>query len=78
MPHPMHGYGAWCLGWWEAERDRGPSPPGNGGGCMVLFVCLVGLFALSCFRVAFETGNGMGIVLGLAVIAGLVKGMNNR
>lgn len=78
MPHPMRGYGAWCLGWYEAERDRGGGggPPGNNGGCMVLFMCLVGLFALSCFRVAFETGNMMGVLLGLAVIAGLVKGLN--
>lgn len=70
----MRGYAFWCMGW--DENDPSPGPPGNNGGCMVLFMCLVGLFALSCFRVAFETGNMMGVLLGLAVIAGLLKGLN--
>lgn len=73
--HRMRGYGAWCMGWEEGERNPGGPPPNNNSGCMLLFAGLVILLALSCFKVAFETGNGMGILLGIAVIAGLVKGM---
>jgi hypothetical protein len=34
------------------------------------------LVVFSFFKVALETGNGMGIILGLAVVAGVIKGMS--
>lgn len=69
----MRGYGSWCMGWREGERRSGGGG-GDGGGCGTLAAVLFfGLLAFSCFKVAVETGNIMGVVLGLAVIAGVVK-----
>jgi hypothetical protein len=73
--HRMRGYGSWCMGWRDAERNPGP-PPGNNGGCGILFFGFMALVVFSFFKVALETGNGMGIILGLAVVAGVIKGMS--
>ena len=73
--HKMRGYGAWCQGWNDAERRSGPPSPGNGG-CGMWVLAFMLLLAFSFFKVALETGNGMGLVLGIAVIAGVLKGMN--
>lgn len=73
----MRGYGSWCLGWKEAERNPGP-PQGNGG-CGTVAVCgFVILIALSSFKVALETGSGMAVLIGIAVIAGLAQGLTKK
>lgn len=67
--HRMRGYGAWCAGWREGERRGG----GGGGGPGIFFYGFMLLVVLSFFKVALETGNPMAFVLGLAVIAGVIK-----
>lgn len=64
--HRMRGYGVWCAGWREGER-RG------GGGPGIFFYGFMLLVVFSFFKVALETGNPMAFVLGLAVIAGIIK-----
>lgn len=66
----MRGYGSWCMGWKEAERLP-PGPPGNGPG--IFFYCIVGLIVLTCGKVALETGNPAALLIGLGIIAGVMK-----
>ena len=68
--HRMRGYGAWCMGWNEAERTKYQPSNNSGGGCLILFFVLV---ALCFFKVAIETGNAMGVLLGIAVLVGAFK-----
>jgi len=73
----MRGYGAWCMGWNEGGRKRF-TPPSNNGGCGVFLLGFGILFLISCLKVSFETGNPMGLFLGIAVIAGIFKGLANQ
>lgn len=68
----MRGYGAWCMGWNEAERTKyRPSNNNNSGsGCLIIFFVLL---AFCFFKVAFETGNFLGFLFGLAVLVGAFK-----
>ena len=71
--HRMRGYGSWCMGWNEAGRGGGGG--GDGGGCgMLLVYGFFILLALCFFKVALETGSGLGVLFGVAVLAGLLKG----
>jgi len=69
----MRGYGSWSIGWNEASRK--PSPPSNNNGCLVIFVCFVILLVITSFKVSFETGNPLAIIFGLAILAGMMKGL---
>jgi hypothetical protein len=72
----MRGYGSWCIGWREGER-RSPVPPQEPGGCgMLMFLGFMLLVVVSFLKTSFETGNPMGLILGLAVVAGVVKGLS--
>lgn len=75
--HRMRGYGAWCMGWRDGERNSAP-PPGNGWGCAVFAVGFAVLVLISSFRVAFETGSGLALLFGFAVVMGIVKGLLER
>lgn len=76
MPsHRMRGYGSWSIGWREGER-AGPPPSGNPWGCGVVAVLFIILLLFTCLKVALETGNGMALLIGLAVVAGIVQGLN--
>jgi len=70
--HRMRGYGAWCQGWRDAERLP-PGPPYKPG---IFFWGFFILVVFSFFKVALETGNPMGILLGLAIACGLLQGLN--
>lgn len=69
----MRGYGSWCMGWREGERLP-PGPPGKPG---IFFWGFMALLVFSFVKVGIETGNSMGFLLGLAVVAGLMKGMKS-
>jgi hypothetical protein len=69
----MRGYGSWCIGWREGERLP-PGPPSKPG---IFFYGFMALVVFSCVKVGIETGNFMGFLLGLAVVAGLVKGIKS-
>lgn len=70
----MRGYGSWCLGWKEGERaSNRPSNNDNGGCGTTVVVGFILIVAFSFFKVAIESGNGLAFILGLAVIAGLMK-----
>jgi len=69
----MRGYGSWCLGWREGERPFHKQPSGDGNGCGLLAYGFLILVALTFFKVAIETGNGLGFIFGLAIILGLLK-----
>lgn len=75
--HRMRGYGAWCMGWRDGGRRSGP-PSGNGWGCGVLVLLFAALLVFTSVRVALETGSGLALLLGFAVIMGIVKGMTER
>jgi len=68
----MRGYGSWCIGWREGERQRG-QPLGDPGCGMFFFYAFFALLVFYCFKVSAETGNFMGVLIGLAVVAGLLK-----
>lgn len=68
----MRGYGSFCLGWKEAERTKYEPSNNSGGGCLLIFFTLL---AFSFFKVAVETGNFVGFLLGIAVIAGALNGL---
>lgn len=67
----MRGYGSWCIGWREAERK----PYQGGGGPGIFFYGFIILLVISCIKVAIETGNPTAFIIGLAVIAGVFKGL---
>jgi hypothetical protein len=69
----MRGYGSWCLGWKDAERNPGPPPQRDGCGLFILVV-VIGLVAFSTLKVAAETGSGFAIVLGICIILGMLRG----
>lgn len=69
--HRMHGYGAWCQGWRDGERHQ-PKPPHQPG---ILFWSFVTLVLVVCVQVALQ-GQPFAIVIGLAIIAGALKGLN--
>lgn len=71
----MRGYGSWSIGWREGERSPGP-PPGNPWGCGVVAIGFIVLLLVTSVKVALETGNGMALLIGLAVAAGIIQGMN--
>jgi hypothetical protein len=56
------------------ERGRAAlQPSGDGNGCGLLAYGFLILVALTFFKVAIETGNGLGFIFGLAIIFGLLK-----
>lgn len=65
----MRGYGSWCTGW--REGGRMPSSPSGGPG--ILFWAFMALVVFSCLK----AGGTMGLILGLAVIAGVIKGIQS-
>lgn len=70
----MRGYGSWCIGWREGDRSSRHQPTtGDGNGCGLLMFGFLVLVALTLFKIAIETGNGLGLILGFAIIAGLLK-----
>lgn len=69
----MRGYGSWSMGWREGERT--PSPPSSGPG--ILFYGFMLLVVVSFVKVAIDTGNPMAFLIGLAVIAGVIKGISS-
>jgi hypothetical protein len=70
----MRGYGAWCMGWREGERKTYRPSNNDPGFGSILFYGFLVLVALTFFKVALETGNGLGILFGIAIIAGMLKG----
>jgi hypothetical protein len=68
----MRGYGSWSIGWREAE-NKSYKPDNSGNGCLLVFF---GLIVLTSFKVAIETGNFLAFLIGLAVIAGCINGLN--
>lgn len=68
--HRMRGYGAWCQGWRDAERLP-PGPPQRPG---IIFWGFIVLVLFSCIQVALQ-GNPMALLIGLAVLAGVLKGI---
>lgn len=72
----MRGYGSWSIGWNEARRKSNLPPNNNdNNGCAILFLGFSFLFLISCFKVSFETGSPLAIFIGLAAIAGTLKGL---
>lgn len=72
----MRGYGSWCIGWNEASRKQN-QPSNNGNGCALFLIGFGILFLISSIKVCFETGSPLALFFGLAVIAGIIKGLNN-
>lgn len=69
----MRGYGSWSMGWNEAQRK--PSPPSNNNGCGLLMGLFFLLLALCLFKASFDTGSPLGLLFGICVIAGFLKGL---
>lgn len=69
----MRGYGSWCMGWREAERK--PSPPSKDPG--IFFWAVVAMIVFSFLKVAVETGNTTGLLIGIAVVIGVIQGMKS-
>ena len=72
----MRGYGSWTIGWREGERNRGGPSPEPGGCGTLLFVGFIAIVIFSFLKTSLETGNPMGLILGLAVVAGVMKGLS--
>lgn len=66
----MRGYGSWTIGWREGERT--PNGPPGEPGC--LFWAFIGTLLLAALQVALQ-GNPLAILFGLAILAGVIKGM---
>lgn len=64
----MRGYGSWSMGWKEAERN--PGPPGDNSGCLIPAGILIILIAWASIQ-----AGGLGILFGLAAIAGILNGL---
>ena len=61
--------------WKDAEKECKNSPPSNGNnGCFIIF-CLILIFAL--LKASFEVG-GFGIIIGIAIIIGIMQGLTDR
>lgn len=73
----MRGYGSWTIGWREGERNRG-GPSGDNGGCLIVALPLIGLILFSAVKVSLETGNFLAILFGLAIIMGILSGLNKN
>lgn len=72
----MRGYGSWCIGWKEGERRPSGPPPEPSGCGMLMFFGFMALVVFSFLKTSLETGNPMGLILGLAVVAGVMKGLS--
>jgi hypothetical protein len=70
----MRGYGSWCIGWNEG-KNKNIEPPSNNNGCLFIFIIFVILLIISSFKASFQTGSPLGIIFGLAILAGLLKGL---
>lgn len=71
----MRGYGSWTIGWNEADR-KSNLPTNNNNGCVWIIIGLGILFFISSVKATIETGNLFGICIGIAVLAGIIKGLN--
>jgi hypothetical protein len=71
----MRGYGSWCIGWNESNRNETPSS--NNSGCLWILIGLGVLFFISSLKVTMETGNLFSICIGIAVLCGIIKGLND-
>lgn len=65
----MRGYGAWCQGWRDAQR----TPPGPPRGPGAAFWYLLAVVLFSCLQVALQ-GHPFALLIGLAILAGVIKG----
>jgi hypothetical protein len=60
--------------WRDAERDSKKLPPSDNNGCgVILTIFIGGILAFSCF-----SAGGLGVLFGLAIIVGILQGMNNK
>jgi Flp pilus assembly protein TadB len=59
------------MGWREGERKSYPSGNSHPG---FFFYGFFLLLVLCFFKVAIETGNPLGVLFGIAIVAGLLKG----
>lgn len=66
----MRGYGAWCQGWRDGQR----LPPSQGGPGIFFWLFIL-LVLVTCVQVAIQ-GHPFALLLGLAVLAGAMKGQN--
>jgi hypothetical protein len=58
--------------WRDAGRDARRLPPSDNNGCGTLVMIVLGFMIVSaCF-----SAGGLGILFGVAVIVGILKGMN--
>jgi len=58
--------------WRDAERDSKRLPPSQDNGCAIIVTIFIGgLLAFGCFK-----AGGIGIIFGLAVIIGIIQGLN--
>lgn len=71
----MRGYGSWSIGWNEGRKPSPPSNDNNNTGCLFLVIGFSILLLFSSLKTTFETGNLFALFIGLAVIAGLFKGL---
>jgi len=69
----MRGYGSWSIGWKEAERTSNRSFNKDPGFGMVILYGFMILLVMTLFQVAVQTGNFLGFLLGIAILAGLAK-----
>ena len=69
----MRGYGSWSIGW--NEKNSNPSPPNNG--CFLVLIAFGVLFLITSIQTSLETGSLFAIILGIAVLGGIIKGIND-
>ena len=65
----MRGYGAWCMGWNDAQK-KSYQPNNNNSGCLIIFLLIL---SFSFFKVAIETGNFLGMLFGALILLSLFK-----
>lgn len=73
----MRGYGSWTIGWREGERKSNfPDNNNNNNGCAPLFIGLAILILFSSIKVTLETGNILALLIGIAMVCGIIKGLS--
>lgn len=71
----MRGYSAFCSGWRQAGGNKSGGIENNGCGPILLLIGII-VVAMTFAQLIQEANSGFAIVMLLAIVVGLIKGLS--